>query len=36
MDGTEPFLYLLHFNDFKYIQLNKAQTFTITGEGSLT
>ena len=26
MEGTEPLLYLLHFNDFKYIQLNKVQT----------
>ena len=35
MDGTEPLLYLLHVNDFKYIQLNKVQTVSITGEGSL-
>lgn len=36
MDETEPLSYLLHFNDVKYIQLNKVQTFAVAGEGSLT
>lgn len=36
MDGTEPLLYLLHFNDFKYSQLNKVHTFALPGEGRLT
>lgn len=36
MDVTESLLCLLHFNNFKYIQLNKVQTFTLTGDGSLT
>lgn len=36
MDETEPLLYLLNFNDLKYIQMNKVQTFTTTCKGGST
>lgn len=36
MDGTEPLLYLLNFNDLKHIQMDKVQTFTTIGKGDST